>query len=85
MVQSIRNIEQALGSGNKGPSSSEKKNIPVSRKSIVAKKSIKCGEEFSEDNLTVKRPGSGISPMRWKEVIGTKAIRDFEEDDLIEL
>ncbi|WP_072524749.1 N-acetylneuraminate synthase [Clostridium sp. Marseille-P3244] len=85
MVSSIRNIEQALGSGDKTPSPSEKKNIPIARKSIVAKKYIKAGEELSEDNITVKRPGCGISPMRWLDVLGTKAIRDFEEDELIEL
>ena len=78
-------IEQALGSGDKTPSPSEKKNIPIARKSIVAKKYIKAGEELSEDNITVKRPGCGISPMRWLDVLGTKAIRDFEEDELIEL
>lgn len=85
MVQSIRNIEAALGTGNKTPSPSEKKNIAIARKSIVAKKAIKCGEEFSEENITVKRPGSGINPMCWKDVLGKKAIRDFEEDELIEL
>lgn len=85
MVSSIRHIEQALGSGDKTPSPSEKKNMAVARKSIVAKRTIKAGEEFTEENITVKRPGSGISPMRWLEVLGTKAARDFEEDELIEL
>lgn len=85
MVQSIRNIEKALGSGDKTPSQSEKKNIAVARKSIVAKTAIKRGDELTEANITVKRPGNGISPMRWNEVIGTKAVRDFEEDELIEL
>ena len=85
MVQSIRHIESALGSGDKSPSPSEKKNIVVARKSIVAKKIIKAGEELTEDNITVKRPGSGISPMKWFDVIGTIAIRDFQEDELIEL
>lgn len=85
MVQSIRNIEKALGTGDKRPSNSEKKNISIARKSIVAKKNIKSGEVLSEDNITVKRPGNGISPMRWNEVIGTIAIRDFEKDELIEL
>jgi N,N'-diacetyllegionaminate synthase len=84
MVNSIRHIEASLGSGDKTPSPSEKKNITVARKSIVAKTRIKKGELFTENNLTVKRPGSGISPMQWHEVIGTKAIRDFEEDELIE-
>lgn len=85
MVSNIRHIERALGNGDKVPSLSEKKNIPVVRKSIVAKKMIKSGEEFTEDNITVKRPGIGISPMRWNEILGRRATRDFEEDDLIEL
>lgn len=85
MVQSIRNIEKALGSGDKAPSPSEKKNIAVARKSIVARQAIKAGEELTVENITVKRPGSGISPMKWFDVIGTKAIRDFQEDELIEL
>lgn len=85
MVSSIRHIEQALGTGDKIPSPSEKKNITVARKSIVAKTDIKEGDILSEDNLSVKRPGTGISPMRWYEVIGTKAVRNFQEDELIEL
>lgn len=85
MVSCIRNVEAAIGNGDKMPSSSETKNIVVARKSIVAKRAIKAGEEFTEDNITAKRPGSGISPMRWLEVLGTKAIRDFEEDELIEI
>lgn len=85
MVRAIRNVEQTMGSGVKEPSNSEKKNIAIARKSIVAAKSIKKGEMLTEDNLTVKRPGSGISPMKWFDVIGTKAVRDFEEDELIEL
>ena len=85
MVRAIRNVEAALGTGIKEPSKSEKKNIAIARKSIVAAKNIQKGEILTEDNLTTKRPGSGISPMRWSEVIGTKAIRDFEEDELIEL
>lgn len=85
MVDSIRNIEQALGDGQKHVSESERKNITIARKSIVAAKDIKKGEFLTEDNLTTKRPGSGISPMRWEEVIGTKAIRDFVEDELIEI
>ena len=85
MVSGIRHIEQALGSGDKTPSPSEKKNRAVARKSIVAKRKIEAGEEFTEENITAKRPGSGISPMRWTEVLGTKAKRDFEEDELIEL
>lgn len=85
MVSAIRNIEQALGSGEKAVSPSERKNIAVARKSIVAKRAIKAGERLTEDNLTVKRPGSGVSPMRWRDVLGTAAIRDFEEDELIEI
>ena len=85
MVRAIRNVEQAMGSGIKEPSKSEKKNIEIARKSIVAAKNIQKGEILTEENLTAKRPGSGISPMRWSEVVGTKAIRDFEEDELIEL
>jgi len=85
MVESIRNIEKALGNGDKTPSQSEKKNIGVARKSIVAKKNIKYGDILTDENITVKRPGTGISPMKWNEVIGTRAIRDFEEDELIEL
>lgn len=85
MVNSIRHIEAALGSGDKTPSESEKKNISVARKSIVAKRRIKVGETLTEENITTKRPGTGISPMRWNEIIGTRAIRDFEEDELIEL
>lgn len=85
MVSAIRNIEQALGSGEKTASPSERKNIAVARKSIVAKRAIKAGERLTEDNLTVKRPGSGVSPMRWRDVLGTAAIRNFEEDEMIEL
>ena len=85
MVESIRNIECALGSGHKTVSDSEKKNIEIARKSIVAAKDIVKGEILSEEKLTVKRPGNGISPMRWNEVIGKTAIRDFCEDEVIEL
>jgi N,N'-diacetyllegionaminate synthase len=85
MVDSIRHIELALGSGVKEPAKSEIKNMKIARKSIIAKKGIKAGEAFTEENLTVKRPGNGISPMKWFEVIGEIAVRDFEEDELIEL
>ena len=85
MVSGIRHIQMALGTGDKMPSPSEKKNITVARKSIVARKQIKAGEVFTEENITVKRPGTGISPMKWFEVLGKKAARDFEEDELIEL
>lgn len=84
MVKAIRNIEKAVcGSGIKEPSPSEQKNIVVVRKSIVAACTIKKGELFTEENLTVKRPGSGISPMLWDETMGLTAIKDFEPDDLI--
>lgn len=85
MVDSIRNIESALGDGIKQPAESEKKNIAVARKSIIAKKNIKVSEIFTEDNLTIKRPGDGISPMRWFDIIGKVSSKDFEEDELIEL
>lgn len=85
MVKSIRNIEQALGTGHKTISESERKNIEIARKSIVAAKDIKEGEIFTEENLTVKRPGNGISPMEWENVIGKMAKRDFQEEELIEL
>jgi len=85
MVDSIRHIEAALGSGIKQVSPSERKNMAIARKSIIAARDIACGEVFTADNLTTKRPGNGISPMRWNEVIGRKAVRDFGEDELIEL
>lgn len=85
MVCAIRNIEQALGTGHKNISESERKNIEIARKSIVAACPIKKGDILSEKNLTVKRPGTGISPMRWNEIVGTIAIRDYNEDELIEL
>lgn len=85
MVESIRHIEQALGSGVKTASPSERKNRAVARKSIVAARAIAQGELLTEENLTVKRPGTGISPMKWFSVLGTQAIRDFERDELIEL
>ena len=83
MVQAIRCVEQALGDGIKRPSKSEIKNIPIARKSIVALRPIKNGEMFCEDNLAIKRPGNGISPMRWDEVIGQAAHRDYQSDELI--
>ena len=85
MIRQIRNIEAALGNGQKVPSDSERKNIEIVRKSIVAKRDIKQGDVFTEDNLTTKRPGSGICPMRWNEMIGQKAVRDFAADELIEI
>jgi N,N'-diacetyllegionaminate synthase len=86
MVSAIRNIELAIsGTGIKEPSESEKKNMAVARKSIVAKTSILKGEKFNEHNITTKRPGTGISAMRWDEVIDQIALVDFIEDDLIRL
>lgn len=85
MVDAIRNIEKALGDGVKAASPSEQKNIAVARKSIVAKRDIKIGEVFSDNNIATKRPGNGISPMEWFNIIGKKAVRDFKEDELIEL
>ena len=86
MVSAIRNIEKARGgSGLKEVSKSEEKNKPIARKSIVASTDIKKGNIFTPENLTVKRPGTGISPMQWDEVIGKEAKRDFQEDELIEL
>lgn len=83
MVSAIRHIEKSLGDGNKKRTASEQHNIAAARKSIVAKCAIFKGDIFTDKNLTVKRPGSGISPMRWKELIGTKAQRDYVEDELI--
>lgn len=83
MVSAIRNIELALGHPKKEPSKSESTNKSVARKSIVAAKPIKVGEEFTTDNLTTSRPGTGISPMKWYEIIGTKAAKGYEPGDLI--
>lgn len=85
MVDGIRKVEMALGREEKVVTSSEEKNKAVARKSIVAKRKICAGEVLSEENITTKRPGNGISPMKWTEVLGTKAIRDFVEDELIEI
>lgn len=86
MVHSIRNIEEAIrGTGIKEPSESEIKNISIARKSIVAKTSIQKGDRFTEFNITTKRPGMGLSPMKWDEVIGKVACQDFDEDELIKL
>jgi N,N'-diacetyllegionaminate synthase len=83
MVAAIRNIEKAMGNGVKKPSQSEMKNIPIARKSIVAKKFIKKGAIYTEDNLAVKRSGTGISPMKWDKVLGKKSKQNFNPDDLI--
>ncbi len=85
MIRAIRNIEQALGDGTKRVTDSEKENLAIARKSIVAKQRILKGELFTDQNLAAKRPGSGISPMRWHDIIGLTAMRDFEEDELIEI
>jgi len=83
MVDAIRNIEKALGSSEKKPSPSESVNINVARKSIVAKTDIHIGDTLDENNLSVKRPGNGINPMKWDDIIGTPAKRDYQMDDLI--
>lgn len=85
MVIGIRTIEKAMGNGKKCPSESEQKNIIIARKSIVANCDIKKGEILTEDKLYIKRPGNGISPMKWYEVIGKEAIKDFKKDELIVL
>ena len=83
MVEAIRNIELALGSSIKKPSKSETPNINIARKSIVAKCDIKKGQTLTENNLTIKRPGNGINPMRWDEIVGTVANKDYEYDEII--
>jgi N,N'-diacetyllegionaminate synthase len=85
MVRCIRNIEKALGDGIKRPTKSESKNIPSVRKSLVAIRPIRAGEKFCSDNVGAKRPGTGISPMRWDEVMGRTASKDFAVDELIAL
>ena len=85
MVKAIRKIEAALGNGIKRPSRSEQINKPVVRRSIVAAKDIKKGQTFTIENIAAKRPGTGLSPMMWDEVIGKTAQRDFAEDSLIEI
>ena len=84
-VSAIRHIEKAIGNGIKEPTTSEKGNKAIARKSIVAACKIAKGEIFSETNITTKRPGNGISPMKWHEVLGKIAPREFSEDELIEL
>jgi N,N'-diacetyllegionaminate synthase len=85
MIDGIRKIEEALGDGIKRLMPSEASNLWVIRQSIVASRKIKKDELFSMENLTTKRAGNGISPMRWEEVLGKKAIRDFHENELIAL
>jgi N,N'-diacetyllegionaminate synthase len=85
MVASIRNIEKAMGDGHKLPSNSEQKNISVARKSIVASQNILAGEKFTEENIAVKRPGTGLCPMRWDELLGLEAKKDFHADELVSI
>jgi N,N'-diacetyllegionaminate synthase len=85
MVRAVRNVEASLGSGIKDVADAERSNIAVARKSIVAARAIKKGEILTEENITVKRPGNGISPMLWNTVIGTPAAADFAYDQLITL
>ena len=85
MVASIRNIEKAMGDGHKLPSNSEQKNISVARKSIVASRNILAGEKFTEENIAVKRPGTGLCPMRWDELLGLEAKKDFHADELVSI
>ncbi len=83
--EAVEHLLAALGNADKQPTPSELPNREVARKSIVAARAIARGEELTEENLTTKRPGTGISPMRWEELIGTRAIRDFQPDELIEI
>ncbi len=85
MVDSIRNVEKAIGNGEKVVSASEEKNIAIARKSIIAKTNIKAGDVFTEENITTKRPGSGINPMDWFKLLGKTAKHDYEEDYLINI
>jgi N,N'-diacetyllegionaminate synthase len=85
LVKSIRNIEIALGDGSKVPSNGENKNKLIARKSIVARQDIHSGDSFTLDNLTTKRPGTGVSPMKWHEILGKTATRDYLQDEIIEL
>ena len=85
MVEAVRHVEAALGDGHKHLTESEAPNKAIARKSIVAARQIKAGEVFTEENLTTKRPGDGISPMRWHEILGQTAKRDFAEDEKIEV
>jgi N,N'-diacetyllegionaminate synthase len=83
MVAAIRNVECALGDGIKQPTVSELKNRPIARKSIVAARGIRRGEIFTESNLTVKRPGMGLSPMLWESVLGKESTKDYTVNDFI--
>ena len=85
LCHNVRRIEVMAGSGGKRVTESERLNINIARKSIVARRKIKKGDYFTEENITCKRPGNGISPMEWYNVLGCVANRDFEEDELIEI
>lgn len=85
MTRAIRCVESAIGSGIKEPGQNERGNIAVARRSIVAKTSVRQGEILTPDNITVKRPGTGISPMKWFDVLGTAAVKDYEPDEMIVL
>ena len=85
MIDNIRIVEKAFGDGVKKPTPSELLNVAITRKSIVANKPIKKGEIFTIQNITTKRPGTGITPMRWNELIGKRSSKDYKEDELIEL
>lgn len=85
MIEQIRKVEKVLGDAEKKPTESEKKNRDIVRKSIVAGRDIKKGEIFSDENLEIKRPGTGISPMRWHDVIGRTAKKDYRKDEIIEI
>jgi sialic acid synthase SpsE len=84
MVYGIRAIELALGDGIKRPTASERSNLPIVRKSLVAARAIQAGEPFTSENITAKRPGTGISPMHWDELMGRNASRAYAPDELIE-
>lgn len=83
MVKAIRNVSKALGTGIKKPSPSERHNMTIARKSIVAARTIHKGEAFSEENLTTKRPAMGMNPMLWDDIIGKRATKDFDQDEYI--
>ena len=85
LCHNVRRIEIMAGSGGKRVTESERANINIARKSIIARRKIKKGDYFTEQNITCKRPGNGISPMEWYNVLGSVAVRDFDEDDLIEI
>ena len=83
MVKAIRNITKSIGSSIKKPSESEMKNIQIARKSIIANDDIKVGDLFTENNLIIKRPGNGLNPKFWDDIIGTESSHNYKKDDLI--